>query len=501
MAPYLLGIDLGTTTCRCAIFDLAGQEVASAYREMPVSYPRPLWAEIAPAAWWRGAVAVIREVLAKSEIGPAQIAGLGLSGLMHAPVLLDGQGQPVGPAMLWMDQRCAPQGEAMNREQAALGLAEGGRPSFSTTLTGPKLRWLAEVQPDILARARHLLLPKDFIRYRLTGQLGSDPSDAGGTGLFDRDKQVWDGQKVALARVPAALLPEIWPSTAAVGSLTAEAAQETGLAPETVVAVGGSDTLCTRMGIGPLAGREVCIYLGTAAWIALIDGVGADGRPLMGSFGATATTGAALRWLRDLFQDQGNGAAAISYDGLTEQAATIAPGAEGLFFLPHLMGERGPQPDPLARGGLIGLTLRHGQAHLARATLEGTAFHLRRLLEARISSHWPADDPTAGGPSTGGPIRGAACGGVARSPFWMQLLADVTGLTLRVPAVVEAGVLGAAMLGGMAVGLLSPDGAVAQMVRPGRIYEPVADLAAQYEGLYARYCRLDDLLGPWFRDA
>jgi xylulokinase len=490
-ASYLLGIDLGTTTCRCALFDLQGSEISSAYREMPIDYPRPLWAEIDPEAWWQGTIQVVRETLAKSGIPPAQISGIGLSGLMHAPVLLDGDMRPVTPAVLWMDQRCAPQCEAMSQELAALDPGETNVAPFSTTQTAPKLRWLADMQPHIFAQARQFLLPKDFVRYRLTGTICTDPSDAGGTALFDRKREAWDWQKVQLARAPAEIMPSIRQSWLPAGRVTAEAAQETGLAPGTIVAVGGADTLCTRMGVGQLAEREVCIYLGTAAWLALIDGVGSDGRPLMRGFGATATTGAALRWVRDLFEGEAGTDVSASYDALTRQAEAVSPGAEGLFFLPHLMGERGPQADPLARGALVGLTLRHSRPQIVRAILEGTAFHLRRLLEARINSHWPDKGPAAG----------AGCGGVARSPFWMQLLADVTQLTLRVPAVIEAAVLGAAMLGGMAAGILSSDEAAARMTRTGRTYVPNTGLKSHYDASYIRYCRLDDLLAPWFREA
>lgn len=481
--PYLLGIDLGTTTCRCAIFDLSGAEVAAAYCENTVSYPRPLWAEVEPESWWRCVVQVVREALATSGVAPERIAGVGLAGLMHAPVLLDGDGRPVAPAMLWMDQRCAPQCEAMRREDPALGGL------MSATLSAPKLRWLAEMQPEALARARTLVLPKDFVRYRLTGELCTDASDASGTGLFDRQREAWDLGAARLARVPAGILPALRPSWAPGGAVTAAAAAETGLAPGTVVAVGGGDTSCTLLGAGGLAPGEVCIYLGTAAWIALVDGAGAAGRPAIGSFGATATTGAALRWARDLLGSEAPAGVSASYDALTQHAAGVGPGAEGLFFLPHLMGERGPEPDPLARGALVGLTLRHGRPQVVRAVLEGIAFHLRRLLEARVAEHWPG----------GGPVAGAACGGVARSALWMQMLADVTRVPLRVPAVAEAAVLGAAILGGVAAGALEHDTAAGQMVRGGPTYIPDPLRAAQYDAPYARYCELDDLLAPWFR--
>lgn len=486
--PYILGIDIGTTTCRCALFDLRGAEIAAAARELTVRYPRQLWAEIDPDIWWQAAVAVIREVLAHG-VAPTQIAGIGLSGLMHAPVLLDDGGRPVAPAQLWMDQRCASQCEAMRRE---LGASADDAPAewpVSTSHSAPKLRWLAETQPEVLARARVMVLPKDYVRFRLTGALCTDPSDASGTGLLDRTNLAWDARAVALARVPRAILPPIQPSAATAGRVTLAAARETGLAPGTVVATGGGDTFCTLLGAGDFAARELCMYLGTAAWIALVEGRATDGQAIVGGFGATATTGAALRWARDLLAGEAIADVAGSYDALTRLARDVPPGAEGLFFLPHLMGERGPSDDPQARGALVGLTLRHNRPQTVRAVLEGTAFHLRRLLDVRTTALW----------LDGLPATGVACGGAAHSPVWMQVLADITQMRLRVPLVVEGGVLGAAMLGGAAAGVLSLATAATRLVHAGTIYIPNAALAPVYGRLYSRYCELDDLLAPWFR--
>jgi xylulokinase len=474
VTPYLVGIDLGTTTCRCAVFEPDGCEAAAVYREVRVDYPRPLWAEVDPDAWWRCVVEVVREAVA--QVDASRIAAVGLSGLMHAPVLLDAEDRPLAPAMLWMDQRCAPQSRAMAAEAG-----DGDRRQFATTVSAPKLRWLVETRPELIARASTFVLPKDYLRIRLTGVGGTDTSDAGGTGLWDRDAEGWLPRAVELAGIPPSLLPEARPAGARAGGVTAEAAAETGLPVGTPVAVGGSDVYCTRIAVGPLAEGEVCLYMGTAAWMAFLD---AQGRPR--GFGSTATTGAALRWTRDLLVGDVSGLPiGASYEQLLTGAEGIDPGAEGLFFLPHLMGERGPTPEPLARGALVGLTLRHGRAHVARAVLEGTAFQVRRNFDERA----PA------------PIRGGVvAGGAAKSQLWMQILVDVVGVALRVPATAESSVLGAAMLGGVAAGLFTLEEGQARMVRPGPTFRPDPARTARYDALHSRYRQLDALLVPWFRE-
>lgn len=477
--PYLLGIDLGTTTCRCAIFDLVGREVAAAYREMRVDHPRPLWAEVDPSAWWRGTVLVIREAL--ERVRPGEIGALGLSGLMHAPVLLDAANKPLAPSMLWMDQRCAPQSAAMNAEAGG----QGQHDFDATTVSAPKLRWIAETQPDLLARARTFVLPKDYLRIRLTGVDGTDASDAGGTGLFDREREEWIPRAVELSRVPRALLPEVRPAWALAGLITVAAAAETGLRIGTPVAVGGSDVLCTRLAVGPLEDGEVCLYMGTASWMFFFGGKRPDGQPAIRGSGRTAATGAALRWARDLLAPPGGASITESYDAVLEGVDGIEPGAEGLLFLPHLMGERGPQPEPLARGALVGLTLRHGRSHVVRAVLEGTAFQIRRNFDER------APEPVRGG---------VVAGGAARSPLWMQILVDVVDVPLRIPAATETSALGAALLGGVAAGFFTLAEGQARMGRPGPAYRPDRERTARYEALYRRYCRLDGMLMPLFRE-
>ncbi|TAK21788.1 MAG: hypothetical protein EPO26_13510 [Chloroflexota bacterium] len=477
--PYLLGIDVGTTTCRCALFDLDGNEIAASYRESTTDFPRPLWAQIHPDHWWDLVRVVAREVVAQA---PGPIAGLGLSGLMHAPVVLDADGRPVAPAQLWMDQRSAKQAAAITRE---LARGDGGR-AIHTTVSASKLRWLSEEEPAAFARARHLMLPKDYVRYRLTGVVGTDRSDASGTGLWDRERGEWDWAAIEASRVPRALIPEARNAWESGGQVSEQAAAETGIPAGTPVAMGGADTLCTRIAAGPLAVGDACTYMGTATWIGVVGGHAADGSPIFRFGGATATTGAALRWVRDVFGASGDERApSASYEALLEGVAEISPGADGLICLPHLMGERGPTPEPRARAAMIGLTLLHRRRHITRAVLEGTALQIRRLYDDRAN----------------GEVRCSVVGGgAARSDLWMQILADVTGVPVRTPRIVETSVLGAAMLGGVAAGLFSLDEAARRMVHPGRSFQPDETAHAVYNAIYRRYCELDAFLMPRYRE-
>ena len=461
----VLGLDLGTTTCRCIAFDRQGRILAVAAQEAPPEHPAPGLAVVHAATWWAAVRRVLGSMMEQlAELGARPVA-LGPSGLQHAMVPLDDKGQVLAPSMLWMDQRSRAQVEWLNGEglplvEAALG--PGARASNTPSL--PKLRWLSEHQPEVLARTQVLLLPKDYLLYRLTGHMGTDPSDAGGTMLYDARSDDWAPGLLELAGVTPGQMPPICASDTVAGSVTADAAAQTGLPAGLPVAVGAGDTMATFLGSGGERPGCAFIYIGTAAWVRR------PGPRDRTRFLATATTGAAVRWLRDLLAGGGDG---LTYDALMADAAQAPAGAEGLLFLPHLCGERGPVPDPDARGLLAGLSLRHGRGHLARAVLEGTCCHLRLLLE----------DGAAVAPDAVW-----VAGGAAHSAVWMQILADLLGQPVHTPQVAEAGALGAAILAAVAVGLY-PDReqAAAAMVHPGPVYVPDAARAAAYEDVYARW--------------
>lgn len=474
---YLLGLDLGTTTVRAVLFDLAGQPLAAAYREPRLYHPQPAWAELDVEDWWQSSVAVIRETLGAARVDPAQICGIGLSGLLHALIPVDTQGEPLDRPMLWMDQRCAPQVEWMEREYRAVLTPIMGPQPVSTTWSAPKLRWLVENRPQMVVDTRYFLSVKDFVRFRLTGHFGAEPTDAGGTYLFDRARQEWSPTLLEIVGIRGDQMPPLFPSTALAGGVLGAVAALTGLAQGTPVVMGGGDTFCTRIGANVAGTDRPCLYLGTAAWLSVP-------QPREMAFGATATTGATLKWLAHLFDVDSKPSPGAGYQRLLQGVDSVPPGAHGLLFLPHLMGERGPAPNPDAVGVFFGLTLAHGRPELTRAVLEGCGFHLRTIVESLSPTPLAEIVVTGGG---------------AKSRLWLQILADILGSDLRVPAQVESAALGAAILAGVGVGIY-PDTRTAsqQLVDLRTIVAPDAAHRQRYERFFTRYQKLEHRLAPLY---
>ena len=474
----ILALDIGTTTTRALLFDLAGHPVAEAYREVDVAHPHPNWAELDAQACWRATLEVLDEVFRRAAQSPGDVLAIGLSGLLHALIPVNAEGDPLARAMLWMDQRCQPQAEWLSREHGDLVHSLTGNRSVSTTYSAPKLRWLVEHDPDLVDRASGFLAMKDFIRLQLTGTVATDPSDAGGTMLFDAERGDWSRPLLKVIGLPLEKLPPIRPSTEVAGGVTRDAAALTGLVEGTPVVVGGGDTLCTRIGTHAEGTSRACLYLGTAAWMSVP-------QRRTGCFSATATTGATLRWLVDLFDPAPGEVPARAYETLLRAAESVEPGAKGLLFLPHLMGERGPKNNPQAKGVLFGLTLAHKQPEITRAVLEGCALHIRSILDHLTEE----------------PLREiAVVGGGAKSALWRGIIADVNGMTVMVPAVLEAGALGAAILAGVGIGVYDRvESASRRLVRIATRREPRPQLQRYYDRVYPVYVdlegRMTDLYG------
>jgi len=483
-ADLFLGIDLGTSVCKVLLCDSEGTVLGTAEGEIQVEYPRPCWAESRPEGWWELVARCTREVLAASGHQGSEVKAVGLAGFMHSPIPIDAAGNVLAPAMLWSDQRCAPQAGALAQEGERLLRVAGLKPG--STWTAPKLRWLQEERPEVLEKAAIILLPKDFIRMRLTDQAATDYYDAWGTMMFDREAGDWAQDILDWVGIPREKLPPLKLSTEIGGFVTAAAAAATGLAQGTPVAVGSGDAFSTMVGTNAYAPARICLYMGTAGWLsAFREPEGMDTMGALVGFATASCTGSAFYWCRELLRGWENQPAQDLYQRLAREAAEAEPGASGLLFIPHLMGERGFPANPQAKGAFFGLTLAHGRRQVTRAVLEGTAFALRRSCEG---SDFPLEAEEL-----------VACGGGARSPLWRRIFAHVFGRAVSVPAVLDTGALAAAMTGAVAVGAQpSLHEAAQRWVR----FEPAPPLdpglVETYQHIYQVYAELDEAMAPFY---
>ena len=498
----LLGLDLGTTGSKALLIAPDGAIVASATVDYPLSTPHPLWAEQDPADWWSGTVSAIRTVLASSGIAPADIAGVGLTGQMHGLVLLDGGGRVLRPAILWNDQRTGSECASITREIGAERIIELTGNPVLPGFTAPKILWVRHHEPEVYARVAAVLLPKDFIRFELTGERLGEVSDASGTSLFDVGRRTWSGEMLRALDIPRAWLPEITESPVASARISREAALATGLVEGTPVVGGAGDQAAQAVGSGIVDEGAVSITLGTSGVVFASSTryrIDPQGRlhafchaapALWHLMGVMLSAGGSLRWYRDALGTEEKRRAAETgldtYDVLLEAAAGVSAGADGLFFLPYLTGERTPYPDPDARGVFFGLTLRHGKSHLTRAVVEGISFGLRDSLELMRAT----------GLSIGA-VR--VSGGGARSPLWRQILADVCEAEVVTLNVTEGAAFGAALLAGVGTGVF-PDvrTASARVVRETGRTRPGPG-AAFYQRQYPFFRSLYQALAPRFK--
>jgi xylulokinase len=481
------------------LIDLAGAVLAEATTEYPLYTPRPLWSEQKPADWWWATVSSIRRVLERGGANGDQVAGVGLTGQMHGLVLLDGAGQILRPAILWNDQRTAEQCAAITqRVGAARVLALTGNPVLPG-FTAPKIAWVRQHEPEVHARVAHVLLPKDYIRYRLTGGLSSDVSDASGTSLFDVGRRQWSDEMLAAVEVPRAWLPEVTESPVVSARINAAAAGETGLRAGTPVVGGAGDQAAQAVGTGIVSEGLVSVTLGTSGVVfAASRSYRPEPQGRLHAFchalpdqwhlmGVMLSAGGSFRWYRDtLGQPEVAEAAAAGrdpYELLTAAAEKAPAGCEGLLFLPYLCGERTPYPDANARGVFFGLTLRHTKRHLTRAVLEGITYGLRDSLEL-----------LRGLGICVGQVR--ASGGGARSAFWRQMLADILEADITTVNVTQGAAFGAALLATVGQGAYrSVAEACAAVIQVGARCKPGPD-AAVYADFYPRYRALYPALAP-----
>ncbi|HET9221371.1 MAG TPA: xylulokinase, partial [Roseiflexaceae bacterium] len=478
-------LDIGTSGAKALLCDDHGGVLATATAEYPLYSPFPLWSEQQPADWWRGARQALREAVEAAGVDPRQIAGLGLTGQMHGAVFLDAQGAVIRPALLWNDQRTAAEcAEITERVGAARLIELAGNPAL-TGFQAPKILWLRNHEPENYARLAQVLLPKDYIRLLLTGTRAADAADAAGTLLLDLRGRDWSDEILGALDIPRDWLPRVYEGPEVTGALLPDVANELGLPAGLPVIAGGGDNAAAAIGTGIVRAGVVSSSIGTSGVIfAHADDIALDPQGRLHTFchsvpgqyhlmAVTLAAGGSFQWLRNTLRQVG--APSLTYDEMTALASGVAPGAEGLLFLPYLTGERTPHLDPLARGAFVGLTTRHSAAHMIRAVMEGVVFSLRDGLTIMRELGLPL-----------GEVR--ATGGGGRSPLWRQMQADIYGAPVATLAAEEGPAYGAALLAGVGAGLFADvHAAVDRCVKVSGTTQPDAAAQARYEQVYSIY--------------
>lgn len=494
MRSLYLGIDVSTTGAKALLIDGSGKVIASASTPLSVQSPHPLWSEQDPHEWWTGVARSIREALSTAKAAASEVRAVGLTGQMHGLVLLDGEHRVLRPAILWNDQRTGAECDEIRERMGGRArlVAVTGNDAL-TGFTAPKVLWVRKHEPDVYAKARHVLLPKDYVRLRLTGVLAMDKADGSGTLLFDLAARGWSAEVLDRLQIPAAWLPPTFEGPEITGAITAEAAEATGLAVGTPVMAGGGDQAAGAVGAGAVRPGVLSLTLGTSGVLfATTDGplVESEGRlhafchavPGRWHFmGVTLAAAGSLQWYRDTLAKD------VPFDDLVAEAATAPFGCDGLLFTPYLSGERTPYPDPMARASFVGLTTRHTRAHMTRAVLEGVAFSMKDcfgLLE------------NAG---LAGVTQVRIAGGGARSDLWRRIVASVLDVEIVTVNSAEGAAFGAALLAGTGVQAW-PDvesACEATIAVTGRDV-PDASWRAAYAAAYPRYRDLYPALKPGF---
>jgi xylulokinase len=490
---HVLGIDVSTTATKAVLIDEAGVVRGVGSAEYGFDVPKPLWSEQDPGLWWDGTIKAIRSVLASTEVPGSDIAAVGLTGQMHGLVLLDERNEVLRPAILWNDQRTAAEcdviRDVVGRERL---IAITGNDAL-TGFTAPKLVWVRDHEPAIWRRVAHVLLPKDFVRLHLTGDHAIDKADGAGTILFDLAARDWSAEILAALGIDRRWLPETFEGPDVTGVVSAAAAEATGLRAGTPVVAGGGDQAANGVGVGAVAQGVVALSLGTSGVI-----FAPTDRPIVESGGRVhsfchavpdrwhlmsvmLSAAGSLRWFRDTL------APGVPYAELTDAAAGVPAGSDGLWFLPYLTGERSPHPDPLARGAFVGLTIGHGRSHLTRAVLEGVAYGLRDGLDLMVDAGMPV------------PARIRASGGGTASPVWRQILADVLEGEIATVATTEGAAYGAGVLAAVGAGWFPAVGAATDAWIATTVVAAPGPDAAVYRERHAGYRALYPALAPTFR--
>jgi xylulokinase len=477
-----LGIDVGTGGTRAVVVDESGKVIASAASEHePFRAPEPGWAEQDPEDWWRAAQEAISGAISASGKPGTEIAAVGLTGQMHGAVLLDAAGEVLRPALIWCDQRTGPQcdwlHEKIGRERLIELTCNPALPNFTLT----KLLWVKDNEPETFAKIKHILCPKDYVRYRLTGTFAIDVHEASGTLLLDVTNRKWSSEVAQIAGIPEEWLPQLYESSEVCAEISVGAAANTGLAVGTPVVAGAGDQGAGAVGMGILKPGAVSATIGTSGVV-----FAATGKPTKDPggrlhtfchavpgrwhvMGVTQAAGLSLRWFRDTF------ARGATYDALSRTANNIAPGSDGLLWAPYLLGERTPHLDSNATAAFVGITASHTASHFTRAILEGVAFSLRDTFTLFAELGIPVNGVRLGG-------------GGARSPLWRKIQTDIYGFPTEILTAEEGGAYGAALLAGVGVKAWpDTDTACERSLEVAESLQPDTETTKVYTEAYARY--------------
>ena len=489
---FVIGIDVSTTATKAVIIDRQGDIVGIGSASYGYDIPAAGWTEQDPHLWWDATVAAVGQILTDNDVASSDVEAVGLTGQMHGSVLLDDRGEVVRPAILWNDQRTEAECDDIRRRVGGERLIEITGNDALTGFTAPKLLWVRRNEPEKWARVSHVLLPKDYLRYRLTDELAIDVAGGSGTILFDLGARTWSPEILDALELDPSLLPATFEGPEVTGTISKAAAEATGLGHGTPVVAGGGDQSANAVGVGAVSPGVVALSLGTSGVVfATTDTPQIDPEGRVHAFchavpgrwhmmGVMLSAGGSLRWLRDALAPD------ASFEELVGAAAEIPAGSDDLLFLPYLTGERTPHPDPRARGAFVGLTVRHDLRHLTRSVLEGVAFGLRDGLDLMIEAGLPA------------PTQIRASGGGIRSPLWRQILADVLDAEIAIVQTEEGAAYGAGLLAAVGAEWFgSVEDACAATVTAETSADP-SELRTIYTEAHARYRTLYPALAPTF---
>ncbi len=501
--PYVIGCDVGSQGTNVAAYAADGTLVGSSYQAYDLSFPNPGWAEQDPEAWVSALEAGVAAVLAEIPEGPSAVQGLSFGSQLDGMVVCDHAGRALRPAMIWMDRRAEAQAAALAEKMSPSSFYHRVGANLDSSHAIFKALWVRDVEPDVFAEARHLMPPGSYVLWKTTGVLAVDYSNASSLALLDPRTRAWSEEVLDATGISASMLPELGAGTQTVGSITPAFAEATGLDAATVVAIGCGDEMAATLGAGVFASGEVCDVVGTAEPVCAASAEPREDPTMLVECHPHAdpeawllenpgfVSGGNLRWWRDQFAPIERGAEAEglgdAYDLLSREAERIAPGAEGLTFLPAMQGAMAPEWNGAARGVFYGLTLAHTRAHMTRAVLEGSAFGLRDILAAMTDAGLEVRRLTI-------------VGGGAKGPLWRQIKSDVTGLPVRVPVSVETTATGAAILAAVGAGIhrTVADAVDAFVAYRPEEHQPDPERREAYDEAYRQYREVYFALKPVF---